>query len=489
LPTTNSRPALTSEFRNCGLLVSPNGFERLDHVARTILDDTARGRIVLVSFEVEGPDRNGGVGTAVGALAERLAQAGHDVHIVYCPYSEHGLHEMWVDYWEARGVSFHVVRRFDDDGRFRWFRQASTAVADLVESLAPDVAHFVDCDALGAVAAVRRSARRSLEHTRIITTTHGSVLWVSSHAGESLRDQEVAITEGFSRLLRHSDLVCHPSQYMRDWVGERFEEPSRVVVVPNCLSGMKRSFSTTDPNPRAVSEIVLFGRLDPVKGLDRFARAIRLLWDEPDCPPFSVTLMGRIVDEDMRRYIEDLFGGVPCTTSLRFLTNYDSAEAQNHLRTRPCVAVVPSVLDNLPYTVYECLDGSIPVITSSVGGIPELVHPDDRSRVLVADSAASLAEALQDALRLGGAPARLAFDPIDIDVQQINLHEQLVADARRGRRPGEFGWQTRLTIAERARSELYLLRSRQEPELVRRVRMALRHRAKRLLTYLRGLST
>jgi glycosyltransferase involved in cell wall biosynthesis len=60
------------------------------------------------------------------------------------------------------------------------------------------------------------------------------------------------------------------------------------------------------------------------------------------------------------------------------LSNFSSEASSEFLLSRPCaVAVIPSIAENLPYTVMESLILGIPFIASRVGGIPELIHPED----------------------------------------------------------------------------------------------------------------
>lgn len=44
--------------------------------------------------------------------------------------------------------------------------------------------------------------------------------------------------------------------------------------------------------------------------------------------------------------------------------------------------MIASPVDNSPNTVLECLSYGIRFVASNTGGIPELVHPDDRAHVL-----------------------------------------------------------------------------------------------------------
>jgi len=55
---------------------------------------------------------------------------------------------------------------------------------------------------------------------------------------------------------------------------------------------------------------------------------------------------------------------------------------------------MPSIADNSPNTVYECLERGLPFIASNVGGIPELISSKDRVRVLFEPTPAGIAAAL-----------------------------------------------------------------------------------------------
>jgi hypothetical protein len=59
---------------------------------------------------------------------------------------------------------------------------------------------------------------------------------------------------------------------------------------------------------------------------------------------------------------------------------------------------MPSLWDNSPNTVYECLERRIPFIASNVGGIGELVAPAERRRVLFEPTPAGVERALRASL-------------------------------------------------------------------------------------------
>src|SRR6266511_4316329 len=95
-----------------------------------------------------------------------------------------------------------------------------------------------------------------------------------------------------------------------------------------------------------------------------------------------------------------------------FETELNQQEALERLSRPGTLAVVPSLAENSPNVVYECLEARIPFLASAAGGIGELVAAEDRARVLFDPTAEGVAAALErvlvqrDALR----PVRPAFD-------------------------------------------------------------------------------
>src|SRR5580765_2101319 len=65
-----------------------------------------RLRICIATSDLLGPIRNGGVGTASAVLAEVLAEAGHDVTLLYAGTYEQGDERQWLDHFQQRNITF-----------------------------------------------------------------------------------------------------------------------------------------------------------------------------------------------------------------------------------------------------------------------------------------------------------------------------------------------------------------------------------------------
>jgi hypothetical protein len=122
---------------------------------------------------------------------------------------------------------------------------------------------------------------------------------------------------------------------------------------------------------------------------------------------------------------------------ISFETNLDREAALERLRRAGTLAVMPSLLDNSPNTVSECLEHGIPFVSTRTGGIPELIAEEDRARVLCEPNAGDLAATLRQALEspAGWEPSRPAHDP----QESLDAWRELVASVspparRTGRR-------------------------------------------------------
>jgi hypothetical protein len=142
------------------------------------------GKIALVTSDILGMRRTGGIGTAVAALAERLAGAGHEVHVYLSPFAGFPtLAPVWFRYWEARGVRIRQFSRRDAKGRITTTEQMSLILSRALAEDSWDVIHFPDAGGMGAATLLLRAAGLAFEGTQIAVTVHGPTRW---HRGGNL---------------------------------------------------------------------------------------------------------------------------------------------------------------------------------------------------------------------------------------------------------------------------------------------------------------
>ena len=121
--------------------------------------------------------------------------------------------------------------------------------------------------------------------------------------------------------------------------------------------------------------------------------------------------------------LRDELDGV--ASSVRLETQLDRNGALAELLVPGTLAVMPSLLENSPYAVAECIEHGVPFVAADVGGTSELVAQEDRARVLRPPTPHDFAAALGDALtsETAPAPARPARAPDDSLAAWLELVE------------------------------------------------------------------
>ena len=469
LPTANARPCSREALIACGLLVRPNRrhlmigsihrklrskaeltepkkanlsrqLDRLFQAGRDRgttpgLEPTEAcfgepGRICLITFDLSPPLTSGGIGTAMHALVETLRAVGHEVHILYCPYEGPSeLWQLWHDYWQNRGATLHhMPRTVGQPPRYLSQSQFLAKITAFLEQQQFDVIHAADAAGYGASFAILRAAGLAFSRTKLVVTAHGGTAWHrrGNRLDWTVDEAEASFAE--KQMLRLADVILCPSRYMRErLLSEGQAQPEQLIVLPNALTSQTRSFGVAGRSVRPVDELVMMGRIEPRKGVDRFTRAVKRLADL-GVTGFKVTFLGRPgsgIDLDDIRVMLGPLGG-----DARFIANYDHIEAVNYVKTHDCLVVIPSLLENLPYSLYECLENGVPVVASEAGGMAELVDESDRERILVSGDDERLVETLKSALEHGMRPARLAFEPSVVGLELAASHGKLIEAAR-----------------------------------------------------------
>ncbi len=388
-----------------------------------------RLHVALVTFQLPYSERSAGIGTAVAASAEALALAGHRVTILYAPLSGEDLFEGYRDLWQARGIavlSFPFVQGLDS-GKAVPARLTHRALLWL-DGEGFDLVHFHDCLGLGAPAVTAKRGGALFARTRLVVTAHGPTPW--HRDGNNLPyHANLPRTDFLERLqVAQADHLVSPSSFLLGWLAEDgYRLPRSHFAHPNLLSGTARLRQPDSSGERRpVEEIVFFGRIEPRKGLAHFLDAIDRL-AASGARPRMITFLGRPDPESEAPHMLKRRQAWPFPSQV--LDSFDSIAALRYVTDGPLLVVVPSLRDNLPYTVLECIANGVPLLSTPVGGIPEIVAAADHARILCAGAAEPLALALAAALEQGFAPARPAFDADGALLWWLAWHRRLGEEA------------------------------------------------------------
>lgn len=459
-------------------------------------------RVCVASYEVVGPTRNGGIGTANTSLAEALAAAGNDVTLLYI--GSHVLDEStrsrWVHHYDRRGVRFRDLpggaHLAVDTPHFNQARAYELYhwLAERDRERAWDVIHVPDCQGHGYYALLARRLGLAFDACTFVVGAHSPTRWVYEANGWTI-DNAHRLADDFleRQCLELADVVISPSAYLLDWMERRgWKLPTRRFVQQYVASGAvgdgspegedheriaaaavlpegpgtqaarelgspvelgevapARKAPPEEGGPRAIAELVFFGRLETRKGVETFCDALDVLAEEREAwPGLRVTFMGSETPIDgvmAGEYVRDRSRRWPWRYRLE--TGLNQLEAVAYIRQPGRLAVMPSPVDNSPNAVLEALGLGIPFITSRGGGIPELIHPLDVD-VATFDpgghGGASLAAAMRAAV--GNSEAlrpRFAIDPDVNRSVHVRWHERVAASPPRGSASGRNGYEAK----------------------------------------------
>ncbi|MHC5033686.1 MAG: glycosyltransferase [Planctomycetota bacterium] len=402
-----------------------DGVQRADFAPLPV-QATLRGersaRVCIVSEEVVGPHRCGGIGTHYTTLAQTLSRAGHDVTVLYArgERSDDRTIEHWVGHYREQGISLVPLRA--PGVRLRAAPGVARSYAvylwlrNRVEPF--DVIHFPERCGFGYYALLAKRQGLHFSDSAICVGTHGPLLWIAEAHGWRLREVD-DLAMGFQerRCVQLADIVVSPSRYMLGWMQRQgWQLPPETFVQPYILPGTARRGSEASGAQGAngersdIGEFVFFGRLEDRKGLVPFCDALDIL-AESGAAGFRVTFLGRphmVQGEKATDYLSRRGRRWPFLWQI--LGDRNQAQAMEYISGPSRLAVIASLTDNLPHTVLECLGAGIPFVASRVGGIPEMVADEDKDAVLFPLWAEALAERLQRALDEGVGTARPAVD-------------------------------------------------------------------------------
>jgi glycosyltransferase involved in cell wall biosynthesis len=193
---------------------------------------------------------------------------------------------------------------------------------------------------------------------------------------------------------KHASFVAAISEFTRSQL-YRWSDGKDWPKIHVVRCGVDRAFLAQEADePPAAPRLVSIGRLGEQKGhlvlIDAVARLAR------EGVPFELSLVG---DGPMRPSVERRIAEHGLDGRVRIL-GWKSNEEVRRALLESRALVLPSFAEGLPVAFMEALALGRPVVTTFVGGIPELVEPGVTGWLVPAGAVDPLAEAIREVLRL-----------------------------------------------------------------------------------------
>lgn len=341
-------------------------------------------KICIVTSEISGSHKNGGIGTFCDHLCKLLE--GHERTLIHTPDVSHKTNPRWKTHYERLGI--RVIERRDLPDEEPWpsiappesdFLKVSRQVADFIDQADFDCVHFQDWKAHGFHSIRRRRMGLALQNTALCVTLHSPSQWIRQ--GMQIQPKHVvpAIQQDYAEryCCEHADTLIAPTHHMLDWAAaEGWNIRGRTKVIPCCY---QKTISEPRKLPPDPSHLIFFGRLETRKGLGIFLEGLRLTLEDPHiASPEKITFLGKVATHhglQADRVIAQ-FGRQYPELSIVMETQRDTQAALDYLLQSGGIVCLPSLLDNCPLGVIECIEHDIPFIAARSGGVPELARPD-----------------------------------------------------------------------------------------------------------------
>lgn len=322
------------------------------------------------------PPDPGGPASHAPALAEFLHQRGHAIEVVTTANAPPATREYPVDWVSRRSALRHircaVIVRRRARGADVVYATSMIRRAALGAGLArtPFVAKLVSDEVFERAA---RSGR------------YEGTLDEFQHVGGA-RTHLLRTTRN-AALGRARHVFC-PSAYLRDVALQWGLDPSLVSVLPNPAPPMPTLPARDELRGelRLEGHVLAFaGRLGPQKAL---GVALQALASVPDV---TLVVAG---DGPERSALEARANDLGLASRARFMGSVSRDQVLRLFRAADA-SVLPSAWENFPHTVMEALAVGCPVIATSVGGVPEVVHDGENGLLVPPCDSTALAVAIR----------------------------------------------------------------------------------------------
>lgn len=192
---------------------------------------------------------------------------------------------------------------------------------------------------------------------------------------------------------------------------------------------------------QAPFRLLALGRFDVTKGFDILLRACAILKERH--LPFTLTLAGSgghllgLGNEEKHLLALRSELGLEDCVQLPGLVNHNELPAllmAHDIFVAPCVVHASGRRDGIPNTVIEALSYGMPVVSTNINALPEVVRHEETGLAVPPSDPAALADAIQrlaehpeEARRLGEQGRRLARSMFDPDTNSRKLAAMFVA--------------------------------------------------------------
>jgi len=205
------------------------------------------------------------------------------------------------------------------------------------------------------------------------------------------------------------------SEYNKRYLIDTFNVPQDRLEVVHCGVDLSQFKRLHQPTGTGANRILSVGRLEPMKGMDMLIRSCALLKHRG--LHFSCDIIG---EGSQRSELERLIRAFELESTVHLL----GAQSTDTVRDRLChssLMVLASRCEGIPVALMEAMALYVPVVSTRVRGIPELVEHEKSGLLVEPDNPGQLAEQIQRILNDPQGSRQLALQAYKKVSEEFNI--------------------------------------------------------------------
>jgi glycosyltransferase involved in cell wall biosynthesis len=342
----------------------------------------------------------GGVPYVIGNLARHLNGRGHEVIFLYSGMTLYPRKK--TTQWGFTGFDLNLQMPFSDRHPIislpLFLLRFPVGLFQLIRLIRKYRIQIVNIHYPGECFFYLAICRRILP-IRLITTVHGADLFPG---GTPL----TVYSKAMNQLLDSSDRIVTPSRAYAEDVSRVFPQlRAKLVSIHNGVDLTEFAGRSCDAtNIQRAPYILCVAMHNEKKGIDVLLRAFALIHDKE--PSLKLMLVG---DGPLRRQLEDLASTLGIPDRVEFLGRQGRTQVADLLHSCE-VFVLPSRSEPFGIVLIEAMASKKPIVSTTAGGIPEIIENGKNGILVQPDNPSSLAEAILMVLKDVNLQRELAED-------------------------------------------------------------------------------
>lgn len=309
------------------------------------------------------------------------------MNITIAPHSKGGIRSVVEGYQENGFFDRHAVKiiwSYEDSG---FVIRQCVLIWALIRFIALLIKVSITQDKIGLVhchVAAHGSFFRKALFAMIARAFKKPVIW-HLHASQMkvFYDSQGAWGKRFiQKQFERAHTVIVLSKQWHDYISD-IAPRANIYIVPNCVNVKPLRTHTVDAAPHIISLGMVGERKGSYDLINAFAKVLKVY------PAATLTLAGNGDVERAQMLINTL--GLQNRV---VLTGWIDAGAREELLTRATIYTLPSYNEGLPVSVLEAMASSLPIITTPVGGLPDLIENGVNGMLVAPGNVDELAAAL-----------------------------------------------------------------------------------------------